>query len=264
MSKKFKFSTGPIGPGALPLDFTGVAYDLNIYATETTQRFVLGTRAEFWDGRKYVYSKSAAACISGQGCEHTKIGYTAITNFAVAVSVGNTSVTVPAATHAALTEDYLAGGYICIFDGSTNNTQFRGIVGNDAAAANALFVVYLDAPLTEAVVAATSKCETYESPYIGLQTGTSASLPKAGVPAAKVSAANVYFWCQIEGYTWVAPQGTVINNEGVGVMWRHDGSLEALATAIGGTVPDADTTQYAGHLAAGSYTLIGPLLNLRG
>jgi len=63
---------------------------------------------------------------------------------------------------------------------------------------------------------------------------------------------------------WVSPQPTVNNNEGVGCMWRQDGSLEAVATALTATVPNGDSTQYAGHRVAGSEDGNGPLFNLNG
>ena len=89
-------------------------------------------------------------------------------------------------------------------------------------------------------------------------------MSNGGVPAVYVSAADLYFWCQTRGPCFVAPQATMINNEGVGAMFRHDGSLEAVATAIGGTVPDTDGTQYAGFRIIGSADGNGPLFMLQG
>lgn len=224
----------------------------------------VGDRAILGDGREYVYSKSASACISGMGAKGTLTGYTAYTAFAVAGAVGDSEVTVPAATHAALTEDELAGGYIIIFDGSTNNVQFRGIVGNAAAAANALFKVYLDAALTEAVVASTSACETYKSHFAAVNNSSSLSLPVLGVPAVKVTATDTYFWLQVKGPCWIAPQTSVDGHGGLGVMWRYDGSLEGVETALAVTVATYDTAQYAGHLLQGGASGNGPLVNLNG
>jgi hypothetical protein len=120
----------------------------------------------------------------------------------------------------------------------------------------------LDAELSYAITAATSACEIYRNPYSAIDVASDAALPKAGVPMAYVSAAENYFWLLKSGICWVAPQGTVNNNEGVGVCWRHDGSIEATATALGATVPDADTTQVAGYRVAGSQAGNGPLVML--
>jgi hypothetical protein len=239
-----------------------------VFKTDTVQdsRFAIGDIVVLPDGRTYVYSKSAGACISGQGCEFTAAGYTSYTAFAVAAAIGATQVTVPAATHSALTLDELRGGYIVIYDGSTNNVQFRRIIGNDAADANALFVCYIDAPLTEAVVASTSACETFQNPYAALQTGTMNYTKKAGIPAVKVTAANVYFWCQISGPCWVAPQGGKLGTtEGgyAGGLWSDVGNVSDFATSLGVTVANGRGSQYAGYPVLGDADNIGPLFMLR-
>jgi len=237
-----------------------------IYETSLTKapHWELGDRVVLPDGREFRYAKSSAACISGQGCEFTYSGYTAYTTFVVTAAVGDKEVTVPAATHAALTQDELRGGYICIFDGSTNNTQFRGIIGNDAADANALFKVYLDGPLTEAVTTS-SACETYQNPYAALRTGTHQDYPKAGVPAVKITAANTYFWVQVKGLVWAAPQANLGNTGGKnGGFWHDVGNISDGATALGVTIPAAKSCQYAGYVVSGSISGNGPLFMLQG
>lgn len=268
MSTGFQFNKGPLLNGATPRDFALSANEFGVHLAETTQRFVLGTRYITWDGREYVYSLSSAACISGQGAEFINAGFTAITAFGIAATVGDTSVTVAAATHDALAEDELAGGYITIFDGSTNNTQFRGILGNEAADANLAFVIYLDEPLTEAVVASTSKSETFKSPYDGLRTGTNDFTSKAGIPAVKITAADVYFWCQKKGPCWGAPQGGklgVLDEAGyAGGLWGDVGNISDFNTSLGVTVANGRGSQYAGYVLSGDADNIGPLFMLQG
>ncbi len=266
MSKGKAKVTHIAGSGAVGYE-SGPSWDF-IYEASTTKNpnYNVGDRVVLPDGREYRYAKSAGACISGQGAEFTYAGYTAYTTFGVAASVGDTEVTVPAATHAALTKDELRGGYICIFDGSTNNTQFRGIIGNDAAASGAAFKVYLDGALTEAVTTS-SACETYQNPYAALQTGTMNYNPKAGVPAVKVTAANVYFWVQIKGFCWIAPQGGKLGTtEGgyVGGLWSDVGNISDFNTSIGVTVVAGRGTQYAGYAVLGDADNIGPLFMLQG
>lgn len=252
-------------PSSRSLSEVPGVYD--IYETGTTQKYPIGIKTVTRDGREFVYSKSSAACISGQGCEFTYAGYTAYTAFGVAASVGSTSVTVPVATHAALAKDELINGYICIYDGSTNNTQFRCIVANDEAAENAAFKVTLDGPLTKAVVADTSACETYQNPYAALRTGTMNYYPKAGIPAVKVTAANVYFWCQIRGPVWGAPQGGKLGTtEGgyCGGYWSDVGDISDANTSLGVTVANGRGSQYAGFAIEGDADNIGPLFMLQG
>jgi len=215
----------------------------------------------------FVYSKSSAACISGQGAEFTYAGYTAYTAFTTTAAVGARTVTVPAATHATLTLDELRNGFIWIFDGSTNNVQFRQILGNAAAAANAAFEVNLDGPLTEAVTTS-SCCETCQNPFAALRTGTMNYYPKAGVPAVKVTAASTYFWCQvgrIPSYCWVAPQGGKLGTtEGgyAGGFWSDVGNVSDANTSLGVTVAGGRGSQYAGNPVCGDADNIGPLFML--
>jgi len=226
------------------------------------QRWNVGDRFILPDGREFRYAKSNGECASGQACDFDQTGVQAYANASVAAAIGDTEVTVGAGTHSAIAKDDLRGAYFISWPAALKD-QFRGVVGNDASAENAAITVYLDGPLTEALTTSTG-CEIYENPYASVVTGSNAALGKAGVPAVYIAAADTYFWVQTRGPRFVAPQSTVIANEGVGVMFRHDGSLEALATAIGGTVPDADGTQYAGHRMIGSYAGNGPLVNLTG
>jgi hypothetical protein len=228
---------------------------------------------DYWIGdvvkvndREFVYSYSAGACSASRGAETTQAGYVAIGTFLVAAAIGAKSVTVPAGTHAALTEDELRNGTIVLFDGSTDAyTTTRGIIGNDAAEANAAFVVYLDAPITYAITASTSKCEVYKSAYATLRTGTSNVLAKMGVPTTYVSASGKYFWVQRKGLVWLPPQTGVGASQGnMEVFWRHDGSLDPTTTALGATIPAGSSSQIAGKVIQGSAAGNGPLVDLQG
>lgn len=235
-----------------------------IYRTSTAKDplYNVGDTVRLPDRREFTYAKSSAACISGQGCEFTYTGYISYTAFTVPAAVGAKTLSVPAATHATLTKDELRNGYALIFDGSTNNTQFRGIIGNDASDANAAFNLYLDGSITEAVTTS-SAIEVYQNPYMALRTATSETLAKAGVPAVKVTAASMYFWVQTGGFTWSAPQSTVGDNGGIGCFWKHDGSIDSADTALAVTTATYHTSQYAGHTVTGSASGNGPLFFLK-
>jgi hypothetical protein len=224
----------------------------------------VGDKVVLPDGREFHYAKSSAALVTSMGCNFTSTGYTAITAFATAHAVGSKTVIIPAATHAALTEDELRGGYVVIFDGaSTGYTQIRGIVGNRAAAANAAFEVDLDGPIVDAIASGTEKVEVYENPFSAIGQGNTVVLPRAGVPAMNVSAADTYFWVQTAGVTFIAPQsGVGADNGGITAYWRHDGSLDKAETALAVTVATYDTSQEAGFCIQGSAAGNGPLFYL--
>ena len=233
----------------------------------------IGDRVVLPDGREFRYAKSSAACISGQGCEFTATG--AFGKYPIAtVAKGGKQVTLAdlgsstVLTHAAIiAKDEFRGGYVIFHDVAAGNAdaQFRGIVGNDVSAINAVVTIYLDGPLHKAILTNTFT-EVFENPYAALRTGTSAALAKAGVPAVEVAATLTYFWVQKAGPVFVAPQTSDVGaHGGMGCYWRHDGSVEAIEIALGiTTVPAADSTQYAGHTLEGSQAGNGPLFMLKG
>jgi hypothetical protein len=246
-----------------------------IYKTSLVrdERFYPGYECRVPGVGNFVYSKSSGACIAGQGCEFTDTGVVAITTLSTAQSVeagsgtiGSKVVEIPAATHATLTEDQLRGGFAIIYNGTNNNVDFRQIVGNDASTSAAALTIYLAAGVSQAITTS-SKIEIFANPFSALRTGTSDTLAKAGRPASPVAATLTYFWCQVgefPSFCWNAPhEANVGTRGGIGCFWRADGSIESATTALGATIPAADTSQYAGHTVAGSHAGNGPLFNLR-
>lgn len=245
-----------------PHDFL---YDVT---TDKNPAWNVGDEVAVGGGRVCVYCRSTGASelLAGKGCEFSLAGYTADTAFAVSAAVGAASVTVPAATHAALTKDELAGGTIVIYDGASDiYTTSRMIVGNDAAAANAAFVVYLDAELRYAVTSGTSTCETFKSPYAGLVAGALETAPKAGVPMSRVPASASYFWVLKRGLAFVIPDADISGANGdVGIGWTETGTVKGLETILGATVVATDTSQVAGYRISGDASNNGPLVMLTG
>lgn len=235
-----------------------------LYETSLVQdsRWFIGDRVVLPDGREFRYAKSSGAINTNLACNFTATGYTAYTAASVAGAIGDTSVTVPAATHAALTADELRGGYIVIGNGGST-VQVRQIIGNLAAAQNAAFVVYLDAPLTAVITVASTGIETFQNPYAALNQSVDRTYAKAGVAATVVAAASTYFWVQTKGFTWLAPQAGVGGAGLNGLCWRHDGSVDDLNTCLGVTVEGYSTSQYAGFCVAGSASGNGPLILLQ-
>lgn len=244
-------------------------YDF-IYSVSTIKdpKWNLGDRVVLPDGREFRYAKSTGdnALYTAHGCVFTYTGLVSYTAFATNHSVGDKEITIPAATHAALTQDELRGGYIVIFDGASDYaTCVRQIIGNDSCAADVAFDVQLDAAITNAIVSGTEAVEVYRNPFAALDVASSNESPKVGLPASYVSASAQYFWVQTKGICWIAPQSGVGGTEGqIGCFWRHDGSLDTADTALATTVPSSSSSQYAGYTVAGSQAGNGPLFNLQG
>jgi len=238
-----------------------------IYETSLTKspKYNVGDRVVLPDGRELVYAKSSGICSPAVGVSFVYTGVQAIQPAYAAAAIGDREVTVTGTTHDAIAKDALRGGYFVSWP-AADKDQFRGVIGNDASVEDGNIKVYLDGPLTEALTAASTNCELYENPYgslIGSPSGGGSSvLAKAGVPAVYVSAANMYFWVQRHGMSWVAPQSDMIENK-IGGYFRHDGSVQAdqLFTDL---EAGNDTTQYAGHRVIGNYAGNGPLFYLQG
>lgn len=244
-----------------------------IYQTSTVKsaKYNLGDRVVLPDGREFRYAKSTEAIKSGLGCNFTAAGLVGYTTVVVAAAAGDTSMTVPAATHDAVDKDELAGGYILIFDNSTSATQFRQIVGNAASDADVAFVIYLDGALTEEVTTSDA-VEVYQNPYAAIETANLglANTAKAGAPATNVGAADTYFWVQIRGINFLAPQGGKLGakNEGNiglgGGLWSDYGNVSDFETSLGVSIANARGSQYAGYVVEGDADNNGPLIMLTG
>ncbi len=231
-----------------------------IYESSTVKdsRFEVGDRVVLPDGREFRYAKSGGACYAGQGVDVRATYVQTIDNIAAAAAVGATQITVDGGTHAALAENELRNGFVCIFGDGNNDIQFRGIIGNDAADADADFTIYLDGPLAKAVTTSTN-CEVYRSPWSDVRLGSAITNAKAGVAAVEVTAAGVYFWVQTAGCCWIAPQSGVGGTQYRTGYWRHDGSID-ISSNIGTYVSD----QAAGFCVMGNAAGVGPLFALGG
>lgn len=235
-----------------------------IYRTSLVKdsEYNIGDRVVLPDGREFRYAKSASTLNTSEACHHTGTGVIAYVAATESVAVGVSKVTIPAASHSAFAEDELRGGFVIIFGSVSDGADmmFRGIVGNDVSVNGAAVTLYLDGGL-DVAIDTSSAYEVYENPWAAMaHTAGSPTLGKAGPPAAYVSATLTFFWCQVAGPVFQNPQSTVKENEGLGVNWRGDGSLESVAQALGAAVPDVSTTQYAGHRMMGDADNNGPII----
>jgi hypothetical protein len=203
--------------------------------------------------KRFVYCKSAGACYTGRGASF-KIAISDGIDFSllsVAQAIGDKQITFVGASHAAFTKDQLKGGLVLISDQDSGGTQDAQVqqricIGNDASALNSPCTIYLDAPLTRAVTAAT-EAFVMPSPYSGiaLNAGGDGYQSIAGVPVAYVSATAKYFWLQTRGPCWLAPQaGVGATAWKRGFVWRHDGTIQLVSS--GGS--SSNTDQYGGYI----------------
>lgn len=221
MSNRFNYPFNPINWPAVPIDHALPNSDapiMGIYTTETTQRYIPGTRYTMWDGRVFKYGKTGAANYSLNNdfaCQHGQAVAQAYDQVNTTNAIGDTSFVMDGGTHTTFEKDELAGGYAIIYyTGGGGNTQFRGITGNDYSYTNLDVTIYVDAPLAVETVGATTACEIWHNPYTGLATGATKVHAFAGKPVVQVTTASTYFWLQTWGMCWMA----------------HDSATSALTT----------------------------------
>ena len=248
------------GPVALPKDFTG-DYNYGLYTSETTKRYLPGTRHVTWDGRVFRYGLSGSALRSDRGAYFTEDEATTYSTISVANIIGDTKLHVTAVNHAAaIAKDELLGGFALVF-GDGGDEQFRQILGNDASAIDATITnIILDGPLVKATTAATTGVELFYNPYAsisGVDAGGPVDAGKCGIPARAIAASGSYFWLQTWGPCFVAPQLAAFQaaTSYRAGYWRHDGSIDTAYEA------DYVSSQYAGYFMGEGLTS-GPLFFL--
>lgn len=265
MSTMFQYPHAPIiGPTASPRDQSGDSTDypfLGVYTSESTQRYVYGTRYITWDGRvfKYAYTSGAVNSYNSvSASEDAALGWTTV---AATASIGDTSVT---CTLASRSEDDLAGGYIELYDNTTAiaTSNLRGIVGNDASVSSTL-VVYVDSPLHQAMTA-TDVTEIYENPYrLVTYASSNAYHAHIGVPARN-AATDQNIWIQTWGPCLISPGNNTLDDPAYDERQVYFGANEALFEAASTATSES---QHAGFIlnadptAAGG--IAGPLIMLQ-
>ena len=218
-------------------------YDF-IYGTSLVKdaKWNIGDRFVMGDGRVWRYSKSGSALNGGFGAaiwrpttfDGGTYGATAVGDRSVKITLDAGAITNFGSD---IGEDGLRGGYFIQPDTGTPN--FRGIIGNTAGGDGDVITLYLDGPITRAMVT-TSWCEVIASPYGDLRgtggagAGAAGSdyISFAGVPSTTIAAALTYFWVQTAGPVWCTPHLPVADEAyRRDVFFRQDGAIVSASDA---------------------------------
>lgn len=252
------FDTRPIIQPASPLDFSwqtnsGGTGNLSVFTKTTDQQHCFGRRYIDDLGKVYRYGKSGALCYTGRG----NVFYQAATatpsidyaTLAYDANVGDSCIKMTNTIATAITENALAGGQICIKPTEVYtdaHLMMRTIVANSAAAASSgICAIYLNAPI-ETALTTSNYAFAMPSPWVDIRyTASSGGKSFAGLAAIYISASGYYFWTQVRGLCWIAPQTTRVGAISLkrAVFWREDGSVDA-HSQIGTNVTD----QVAGYV----------------
>lgn len=253
MSKTFTLPTTPIPYYGGPHDFSGDNV-LGIYAVETTQRFIHGTRCLTWDGRVFKYGYAISAVVPYHGCHAGEAGALSYTACPTAVAVGQRYAT---ATLASRTEDDLAGGYFVLYHSTIDNTTQYGIVGNDATSGSTT-KIYLDAPTAYASTTSFAH-EVFENPYRECSHASNASIAYGGWLGVPCMNANAqYFWMQSWGPCLMSGGMTLDGVQYRNYRWGSNNVIYQEGRSQAST----DYNQYAGWKMQGDGSTAGPLVML--
>ena len=223
----------------------------------TDPRFVVGDRVVTPDGRVYRYAKATnilSSCKFGVKF-YGQIGDGVATQVAASAALGDKEIKIAAS---GVAKDEYRGGY---FMAHVAIQQFRGIIGNTATDGDGKIIVYLDAALTNALVASSSYCELIQSPYanVRLTAGPSGGLSGndyssvAGIPNIITTVADQFVWLQTWGPIWINPHGSSLQDAGITGSERQlvfdcEGSVTIEDDATHGPCAGGEDMQYAGFI----------------
>ena len=212
---------------------TVVAQDL--YEISATQMQRLGTRLQRGD-RVFRYVKAIATLTSTKllvrSYYHQHISYAAIN---AASPAGSNKVYVTSGSGDGIANDgtfaahALEGGYIAIFDASTDEWLNYAILDNDAAVSAGKLTITIDGELPIALTTS-DHVEAMCSPYLITGVNTQDRYCFMGLPLRLLTTTYPYGWIQTWGPCWVNPQPLVGVNgpskPNMVVVARHDGSID--------------------------------------
>lgn len=220
-----------------------------IHEMSATQNYRLGATLKKPDGRVFKYARATATLNTDLGADNYQQQHVAYNTIAANANPLTTTVIIDVANtdgdgSGNIAIDEMVGGYIVIFPHSANSIN-RRILANSAVSGGGEMELLLDDPIPVALVEDSTHGECMASPYYDIRTTTDPAKTKVGVPAVPATAAIPYHWLQTWGPIWVAPHGTVGDeNHDIQVVWRYAGSvMEHLYS-------DAYATkqQHAGHV----------------
>lgn len=234
--------------------------DINLVSSVKESRYEVGRRIELPDDRAFRYCLAAGSSLAHRGAINASIipgdtgdGYEGAAGYATALGENELQIS---DTDTAHTADYYRGGWIVIFNASSEFQTSR-ILKSTASDGTSLKITISD-PLKVALTATGVGVTLYRNPYISIKAG-SAQLANVEtfvvVPMANI-ASGEYFWGQISGPAWVTPHGVTWPGSGVDrrdVYFHQDGTIDPAVTAgVGTTSPQrAGYMLYAG--SSGTY-----------
>ncbi len=247
-----KLPYNPIIWPAVPHDNTGDS-NLGYYTTETTQRYIWGTRGMTWDGKVFKYGRSKDTLYAGQGALNgasIDVSDLINSNHTLTINIGDREVLVTVAStegynEGAIEEDELVGAMFVVGHGSAATTETRTVVGNEfLAAAGGTMLVEVDYPFAIEHTTGFMELPLNAYGYLLLPANTIGSV--MGVPNITATTGQM-LWIQTWGLCWCKPGGADTSIAGA---WQNRMAyFVGDGTVNGGNVPTIeDGFQFAGFV----------------
>jgi hypothetical protein len=194
----------------------------SIYEQSATQKYALGTRLEYPDGRVFRYAKNGAvalskalmtssAAISAYGLEEAQATY------GTAAEIGDIELDLDVTTGGTWVEDEYAEGFLVVNKSTGIGDIYKILANKINVSDDTLMRVRLETPLRTAL-AAGSEITMVKSPWRDvIVMPTTAEGTPAGIPLIDVTIAY-YCWLQTRGYApcIVDTSETVVKGEPAG------------------------------------------------
>ena len=218
-----------------PLKRTG--FNQGVFAQSATQKEELGALRILRDGRKFRYAKAGASALAaGKLSCAAALGADVMNEACTAVHAIGDVVFAETITSATYAENYFAGGYLQVNDGTGEGYQYK-IVSSSAVAASTSIILTLDEPIRIATLGTSgSEFSIMQSPWQAVVETATLAMP-VGVATGVVTAAY-YCWLQTGGPA-IALSGA---SDAVGKPLFQ-------STSVAGALSGADTASYYPQVA---------------
>jgi len=241
-----------------------VNYEIpDVYTQDSTQKYPLGTRLEFADGRLFRYVRfgetsttpplarlvcNANLCPGATG--GSTYGYEGTLDSTSDYAVGSTTLIINDTTDRA--ENYYEDGTLSVFP-SGHYCEYR-IAGSEAASSVDDVTIYLDDPngLKTALVVDSTGITAYPSIYYNVQHAPATGYESAiGLPLCSAMTSGYYGWVQRRGRAIVTPTSYFGDNANERMAQLHSDGTIALKAA--------DATHTIGYLTQRTQSGYGDL-----
>jgi len=216
-------------------DVGATVLNQDIYEISATQKHRLGTRVQIGN-RVFRYAKAIQSYTTtkllARSYYHQHICYAAI-NTASPIYSNEIYVTVGAgdgiADDGVIAAHSLQGGYVVVFDASTDEWMNYCIRDNNAAVSAGKLTITLDGELPYATTT-DDHVEIMATPYLTTCTNTQDRYAFLGLPMRMATTTYPYHWLLTWGPCWINPQPLLgvsgPSQPKVQAVARHDGSID--------------------------------------